>query len=1499
MPGSTTETLGELIVRLGMDQSSFEKGLKDLNNQTKTAMSEIKAFGKSATDSGTNLEFLNTKSSSLAKAIEAQQKKIELYNRELDTSGKRIENLSKSQQELTDKVSAAKQAYENSVAAKGRDADETQELKAKLDALNQELEANGKMLDRAASGYENKTQKLNYAKGQLADYENELEKTSDQIGKLENKLYQSGEKLEAWGKKAQTAGEQLEKAGKSISGLGDKMTLGVTAPIVAFGTGATKAAMDFEQAFVGVTKTVDMTETEMAAMREGIIKMSEELPHAKENISAVAQAAGHLGINKENIMEFTEVMLNMGIATDMTAEQAATAMARFANIMGMPEAEVSNLGSTIVDLGNNFATTEAEIMNMGLRIAGAGKSAKMSEGDVMGIATALTSVGINAEAGGTAISRVITQMQQGSELMPRNIEMIDATGMSLRDLELMADNSSMGFKELADSLGYTSTELKDAVKQQRALEDFARVAGMTGEEFKKAFEEDAAGALSAFILGLKDLDDEGESVSVTLQEMGLKEIRVSDALRRSANASELFADALKTGNEAYEENIALTKEAEKFNETFASKFQVLKNEVNSLAIEVGDDLLPVLEELLDDTIKPLIKEWKNLDDEQKKNILKWAAIAAGVGPVLSILGRVVSTAGSVTKGFGSITSAIGDAVKASAAGEKATTGLGKAFQAITSPTGLVITALGAIATAVILAEEKERKYRESLEAAMDTTEEFAYLTEDASAEIQAAMQGIAEADEEVRQAYQKMADDAVFELGRLRDDSTVVSEEIKNSLITRFAEMGDGIKQEISTRTQESVTTFATIFGQTSVVADEKEAEILQTIIDRGKEQEDAVTNTGEAIKRIIETAFSEGRTLAEGEIKEITRLLQQMNDELNASLVDNTFAKGVLKKDIEMGLVQPTKEGYDQVMQAADDYYSKAKEGAGDMFAQALAAAERFKGDGSDTWAQMTAAAEANYNKTLEKARINSLEIIKVFYDENKAYVDGLVERANRQKEIEAEIAAIKSQFPDRAGVFGGPGASPEAMAASERKAALEQELNDIKILQEEMAMLDFMKPLYESAQQYGELSAQSMQETSAAMYEALAGLVPIAQENIAGIVETARTNMEQLPDVMSEYGLAGGLALVDALAGQGELTFQQAQNLKEQIIKGFGGIETETGAIGQQAADAIRKNLMLGAERFSLDDANAFLKALSSPMEGLPPLLEGLSEEAAKAAIDTLKNNGAISEEQAAELGKMIDAGLENGIVGDLDKVKTAAGNLTQEGVLDPLAEKLETGSPSRKAEEFGTWFDEGLIIGLDKKKQEAIETVRKIGQEMLDALKAQEAEYERAGSSLAEGMISGFESKGASLASAARVMAREALEAMKRELDVRSPSRKAYAIFENVGFGAVNALDDAKSSVAASAYDISKAALRALDNISVSPITSGEASARRSAQSDAPRAFDAEAPGGTGQAPIYLYNYITFDRATIADESFIQRVADRVGQTTAQSIKSATKLRTAVGM
>jgi len=321
--------------------------------------------------------------------------------------------------------------------------------------------------------------------------------------------------------------------------------------LATIGIASLKTAADFETAFTGVRKTVDLSEKKFEELENRFKEISKTTPIAFVEIAKIGELAGQLGVSGvDNIDKFARTIADLAVTTNLTAEQAATDFARFGNIMNMPIDQVDRLGSVVVDLGNNLATTEAEIVNMGLRISGAGKALGFTEGQVMAWGAALSSVGIRAEMGGTAISKLMI-----------NISSMVATG---------------------------SEDLKG----------FADIAGMTVENFSKLFEEDASGALQLFFKGLSEVEGKGGNVLTTLEQLDIKEVRLRDAILRLSSSYGTLTDSLEIQGTAWEENIALTDEAQKKYDTFESKVKILKNTFSIFMEEIGKLFLPVMKDLV-------------------------------------------------------------------------------------------------------------------------------------------------------------------------------------------------------------------------------------------------------------------------------------------------------------------------------------------------------------------------------------------------------------------------------------------------------------------------------------------------------------------------------------------------------------------------------------------------------------------------------------------------------------------------------------------------------------------------------------------------------------------------------------------------------------------------------------------------------------------------------------------------------------------------------------
>lgn len=400
----------------------------------------------------------------------------------------------------------------------------------------------------------------------------------DQLSKAALAAAELDRELEAEAAKAaKQRADSLEALGKGLLAFGAATLTGLAI--------ATKTAIEWESAWAGVRKTVDGSDAELATLEGELRKLATTLPATHQEIAGVAEAAGQLGIGVNDIAAFTKVMIDLGETTNLTAEEAAFAIARISNVMGTAASDVDRLGSTLVDLGNNAATTERDILEMAQRIAGAGNTVGLTEAEVLGFAAALSSVGIEAQAGGTAISKVM-------------IEMANAAA------------------EGGESLG-----------------EFAEVAGMSSEEFARAFEEDPAQAIQSFVAGLGRIDAAGGNVFATLDDLELSEIRVRDAMLRLSGAGELLSESLDRGANAWDENSALAAEAAQRYDTAEARIAVARNTLVDLAIDIGSVLLPMVAGLAE-TGADLLRWFADLPAPVKTV----ATILVGLAGTVALLG---------------------------------------------------------------------------------------------------------------------------------------------------------------------------------------------------------------------------------------------------------------------------------------------------------------------------------------------------------------------------------------------------------------------------------------------------------------------------------------------------------------------------------------------------------------------------------------------------------------------------------------------------------------------------------------------------------------------------------------------------------------------------------------------------------------------------------------------------------------------------------------------
>ena len=274
------EDIFNLRTKISMDTVDFNSSIQEVSREMKKLKSETKL-------------------------VDADMK---LYGRTNEGLGEKVKVLTKLESGHIVEIKNARAEYEKYRAA---------------------YELNGNTLDNNSKKMDNAINKETQAKTALS-------KTRTEMGLLNTEILRNDSALVQWGDKLTTSGDKIKKVGKSIDGTANTW-LKVSGVTLAATTGLVASAVQWESSVASMAKTIDTTPAEFDALSGSIRDMALEIPVSASSLAELAATAGQLGIETPNIAEFTETVAAMGVSTNITAQEAASAFARIANITGMSQ----------------------------------------------------------------------------------------------------------------------------------------------------------------------------------------------------------------------------------------------------------------------------------------------------------------------------------------------------------------------------------------------------------------------------------------------------------------------------------------------------------------------------------------------------------------------------------------------------------------------------------------------------------------------------------------------------------------------------------------------------------------------------------------------------------------------------------------------------------------------------------------------------------------------------------------------------------------------------------------------------------------------------------------------------------------------------------------------------------------------------------------------------------------------------------------------------------
>lgn len=673
-----------ISVKIDGDTTGFQKAINKIKSETAGLDKTMSKLKSSMKFNEGDFQSFATYQNLLQDKIKSTTKQLEVYNKKLmnypktqkqwasavDAASKSIDNynhtfnsLNKEYADNNKQISAWKEAISNGTrsAEQGENAiqrlaSRNVTLKEAMDDCTTGIAEQKKVLVDLGSTYEDSQRTYLGLKAGALGLKNELAGMSKSFISTNETLLRLYDTLG----KVSSKSEQFANTVKPYSMLS---FAGIAA--------ATKTAIEFEDAWTGVTKTVDGTPQQLSKIDDGLKNLAQTTSSTYQDIAHYAELAGQMGIPTDSIVGFTKTITELGDTTNLVGEEAAQSIAKFSNVMVSQSKKTntyySRLGSTIVDLGNKFSTTESDIMDMATRLGVAGKMVGFNSNQVLGLSTALSSLGIEAAAGGSSVSKML-----------KTIDLSVSTG-------------------------------------DKKLQKFAEVSGMTSQQFQKAWGEDAAGTFLKFVEGIGKSAD----VTKTLDELGIKEVRQAQSMGALAQSSDVLASALNVSKNAWNDNTAMANEAEKRYATLKSQLSQTWEAIKQAGDELGQAFTPTLTDLLK-IVKKAANAFSNLDEGTQQTIAKMLLLTAAAYPTAKGVSKVAgATQGAVkffTKAHPSlqkVSDGFGDAAKAGELASTSVVSLAKGF-VLTHPAITAVTvALGAFAGAVVWADKKRKEAMET------------------------------------------------------------------------------------------------------------------------------------------------------------------------------------------------------------------------------------------------------------------------------------------------------------------------------------------------------------------------------------------------------------------------------------------------------------------------------------------------------------------------------------------------------------------------------------------------------------------------------------------------------------------------------------------------------------------------------------------------------------------------------------------------------------------
>ena len=608
--------------------------------------------------------------------------------------------------------------------------DKQVELANAIDATKEKLEKEKEALEQMKN-----TQGFDANSEAARNLQTQIDLDTAALKELEAQARQASSVL---GTQMQVAGQKIQEVGEKIRGIGDRlaavgqtMTTYVTGPIVAGFTAAVKTTGDFDAAMSKVQAVSGATASEVEQLRAKAKEMGET---TKFSASESAEALNYMamaGWKTDQMLNGLSGIMNLAAASGEDLGTTSDIVTDALTAFGMQADESGRFADILAAAASNANTNVAMMGESFKYVAPVAGAMGYSAEDVAVALGLMANAGIKADMAGTSLRNMMQRMAKPTK---ESQAAMDRLGISLQDSE----GNMLSFRQIMDTLRDSMVDinmpLEDYNFQLDLLDESLENGSITQKKYDAALEElnkqafgaeGAEQARAAAMLG----GTRAMAGLLAISNASIEDYeKLTAAIDDSSQAFAKLADgsvvplneALASGQEIIEQyNGSAEAMANTMLDNLPGQMTILKSQIEALAISFGELLMPTIRNVVSE-VQKFVDKLNAMDDSEKKQIIKIAALVAAIGPALLIVGKIVSAIGGLIVVGGKLVGGIGKLMTFVSGLSSAGGGLSAVFTALGGPIGIVVAAIAALAAGFAYLYTTNEEFRASIQQVVAT-----------------------------------------------------------------------------------------------------------------------------------------------------------------------------------------------------------------------------------------------------------------------------------------------------------------------------------------------------------------------------------------------------------------------------------------------------------------------------------------------------------------------------------------------------------------------------------------------------------------------------------------------------------------------------------------------------------------------------------------------------------------------------------------------------------